>query len=174
MNRYQFEDLISDYLENELSLSKRKEFEAYIENNQDAEKLVESISLNMDHLKSFPRIKTKTNFNENLLQSIKNKKLKSGNSGKNGMIFGFSVMNATFLTALFTAFIFVTIQLFDLHKKNDSDYQDFIVKKKSTEDRMYSKPILDDLAISKNDSISNDSISRPKKDMTGKIQLVKD
>ena len=119
MNRYQFEDLISDYLENELSLSKRKEFEAYIENNQDAEKLVESISSNMDHLKSFPRIKTKTNFNKNLLQRIKNKKFKSGNSGKNGMIFGFSVMNATFLTALFTAFIFVTIQLFDL--QNDPE-----------------------------------------------------
>ena len=28
MNRYQFEDLISEYIENELSLSKRKEFEA--------------------------------------------------------------------------------------------------------------------------------------------------
>ena len=29
MNRYEFEDLISDYLENELSFSKRKEFENY-------------------------------------------------------------------------------------------------------------------------------------------------
>lgn len=174
MNRYQFEDLISDYLENELSLSKRKEFEAYIENNQDAEKLVESISSNMDRLKSFPRIKTKTNFNENLLQSIKNKKHNSGNSGKDGMIFGFSLMNATFLTALFTAFIFVTIQLFDLQKKNDSDSQDFFVKKKNTEDSMYTKPILKDYVISKSDSTLNDSVSRPKKDMTGKIQLVKD
>ena len=33
MNRYQFEDLISEYIENELSLSKRKEFETYLEEN---------------------------------------------------------------------------------------------------------------------------------------------
>ena len=41
MNRYQFEDLISEYVENELSLSKRIEFEAYLEENTDAQYLVE-------------------------------------------------------------------------------------------------------------------------------------
>ena len=30
MNRYQFEDLISEYIENELSFSKRKEFESFL------------------------------------------------------------------------------------------------------------------------------------------------
>ena len=35
MNRYDFEDLISDYLEGELSFSKRKEFESYFEENED-------------------------------------------------------------------------------------------------------------------------------------------
>ena len=39
MNRYEFENLISDYLEGELSFSKRKEFESYLEENEDAELL---------------------------------------------------------------------------------------------------------------------------------------
>ena len=39
MNRYEFENLISDYLEGELSFSKRKEFESYLEENEDAKLL---------------------------------------------------------------------------------------------------------------------------------------
>ena len=39
MNRYEFENLISDYLEGELSFSKRKEIESYLEENQDAKLL---------------------------------------------------------------------------------------------------------------------------------------
>ena len=44
MTRYEFEDLISDYLENELSFSKRKEFENYLENDPHAKSLVKSIN----------------------------------------------------------------------------------------------------------------------------------
>ena len=33
MNRYQFEDLISEYIDNEITLSKRKEFEDYMKDN---------------------------------------------------------------------------------------------------------------------------------------------
>ena len=33
MNRYQFEDLISDYVENKLTLSKRKDVELYLKSN---------------------------------------------------------------------------------------------------------------------------------------------
>ena len=36
MNRYQFEDLISSYIENDLPIRKRKEFEDYIQNNAEA------------------------------------------------------------------------------------------------------------------------------------------
>ena len=49
MNRYQFEDLISEYIENELSLKKRKEFESFNEN------ILEKISKNdfqFNHVKS--------------------------------------------------------------------------------------------------------------------------
>ena len=35
MNRYEFEDKISDYLENQLSVSERKAFEEYIKDNNE-------------------------------------------------------------------------------------------------------------------------------------------
>ena len=38
MDRYQFEDAISAYLENDLSLSERKAFESYMNENADAKK----------------------------------------------------------------------------------------------------------------------------------------
>ena len=34
MNRYQFEDLISSYIDNEITLSKRKEFEKYMKESK--------------------------------------------------------------------------------------------------------------------------------------------
>ena len=33
MKRYNFEDLISDYIENKLQIAKRKEIEAFMEDN---------------------------------------------------------------------------------------------------------------------------------------------
>ena len=42
MNQYQFEDLISDYVENKLTFSKRKDIEKYLkENPKDALKVNE-------------------------------------------------------------------------------------------------------------------------------------
>ena len=43
MNRYEFEDKISDYLENQLSISERKAFEEYIKDNNDDRELLNSI-----------------------------------------------------------------------------------------------------------------------------------
>ena len=71
MDRYQFEDLISEYIENELSLSKRKEFESYLENNPDALELVNAIRLNIEKAGTLPKIKTSSKFNDRLLNRIK-------------------------------------------------------------------------------------------------------
>ena len=71
MNRYQFEDLISEYIENELSLSKRKEFEAYLEENPEARSLVDSVRYTMDTMRSLPKVKASPKFNERLMTRIK-------------------------------------------------------------------------------------------------------
>ena len=47
MNRYQFEDLISEYIDNELHLGKRKEFEDYLNKNTEILFLYKSCSLSL-------------------------------------------------------------------------------------------------------------------------------
>ena len=44
MNRYQFEDSISAYLDNELSIADRKVFEEYMNSNIDAKNLVDDMN----------------------------------------------------------------------------------------------------------------------------------
>ena len=53
MERYEFEDQISDYIENNLSLNKRKIFVEYLKNNQDAQELVDDL---MEQCKPFSPI----------------------------------------------------------------------------------------------------------------------
>ena len=51
MNRYEFENLISDYLDGELSFSKRKEFESYLEKNEDAKLLFIRVKNTLNDMK---------------------------------------------------------------------------------------------------------------------------
>ena len=43
MNRYEFEDKISDYIDNQLSVSERKDFEDFLNSDKEAKELVESV-----------------------------------------------------------------------------------------------------------------------------------
>ena len=70
MDRYQFEDAISAYLENELSLSERQAFDTYMNANPDAKELVDAIRLTMKSMKNLPVIKTSDNFILNLSKRI--------------------------------------------------------------------------------------------------------
>ena len=67
MNRYEFENLISDYLEGELSFSKRKEFESYLEENEDAKLLFFRVKNTLNDMKNAEKISTSENFNSKLL-----------------------------------------------------------------------------------------------------------
>ena len=66
MNRYEFENLISDYLEGELSFSKRKEFESYLEKNEDAKLLFFRVKNTLNDMKNAEKISTSENFNSKL------------------------------------------------------------------------------------------------------------
>ena len=56
MNRYEFEDKISDYIDNQLSSSERKAFEKYAEENQEAGELLSSTKNVIDLIKSQKKI----------------------------------------------------------------------------------------------------------------------
>ena len=111
MNRYQFEDLISSYIDNEITLSKRKEFERYMKDNPDAEILVSSIKDNIKKLNQVPRIKVKSSFNETLKGKIDDLNSDPKLGKANELIFGFSPLNASFLSGLCIAFIVITFLL---------------------------------------------------------------
>ena len=113
MNRYQFEDLISEYIENELSLSKRKEFETYLKENPEARSLVDSVRYTMDTMRSLPKVKANPKFNEQLMTRIKSNIERSGTSmPSKGTFFGFTPIHASLMTGLMIAFVFVSMQLF--------------------------------------------------------------
>ena len=70
MNRYQFEDSISAYLDNDLSISDRKLFEEYMNANIDAKNLVDDIRSTLKSTKNFSNIKASKDFMPNLFKRI--------------------------------------------------------------------------------------------------------
>ena len=74
MNRNQFEDMISDYIENDLSLKKRKKFEEYLDKNEDATIMISEIKTNMMKMGSFPKLRTKKLFDDKLKIKLTSKK----------------------------------------------------------------------------------------------------
>ena len=94
MDRYQFEDLISAYIENELSLNERKKVDLYLTSNPSQAELVNQIRLNLEVLKKAPKKTTKYNFNAKLLDMIKLENSHPISDFKNqGTLFGFSYQN---------------------------------------------------------------------------------
>ena len=174
MNRYEFEDLISDYLENELSFSKRKEFENYLNNNPQAKSLVKSIKFYKQKISLLPKLKASETFTDNLLKKIKTKSISSKNIGVKSVFAGFSPANISFLTGLFLAFIVVSYQLFnsqvDRLSKYDNEVAESIPQESINNRDFHKNPI----ASSGEDSTQTNAKTNSKKELTGQIRLVKD
>ena len=178
MNRYQFEDLISSYLENEITLSKRKEFESYMKDNPDSVELVSGIKDNIKKLNQVPRMKVKSSFNDTLKRKIDdlNKNPKLGKA--NDLIFGFSPLNASFLSGLCIAFIIITFLLinpnFTYQQTSESKVVNNGLSNNLTTSRSPNKVIDSDLADVKEDTLKSEMNKKERKNFTNKIQLVND
>ena len=109
MNRYEFENFISDYLDGELSFSKRKEFEFYLEENEDAKLLFNGVKNTLNDMKNAEKISTPDNFNSKLLSKIKDKAPLMPNDRSN--IFGLSPLYASIFSSLCLAVIFISYSL---------------------------------------------------------------
>ena len=109
MNRYEFENLISDYLEGELSFSKRKEFESYLEENEDAKLLLIKVKNTLNDMKNAEKISTSDNFNSKLLSKIKDKVPLMPNYRSN--FFGLSPLYASIFSSLCLVVIFISYSL---------------------------------------------------------------
>ena len=122
MNRYEFEDLISDYIENNLPLSKRKEFEHYLNENSEAQLLINEISSNMEKVKSIPQISVDDNFNQILKSKLMKKNNQKYLTSSNDKIFfwGFTFNQSLLFMGLSILSLFITIQLFSDNTQNHS------------------------------------------------------
>ena len=174
MNRYEFEDLISDYLENELSFSKRKEFENYLKNNPQANSLVKSINFYKQKISLLPKLKASETFTDDLLKKIKTRSISSKNIGAKTVFAGFSPANISLLAGLFLAFIVVSYQLFNSQVDRVSKYENEIaetIPQENINNRdLHKNPI----ASSDEDSTQTNVKNNAKKELTGQIRLVKD
>ena len=118
MNRYEFENLISDYLDGSIPFKKRKEFEDYMKEDKDAEALVSNIKTTISEMNNSQKVKVADNFNEKLLSRVKNEGIVSK---PNNTILGFTPFYASILSCLCVAFFVVTSQLINVSQDSSSE-----------------------------------------------------
>ena len=166
MDRFEFEDLISAYIENDLSLNKRKEIEAYLYKNASQHKLVEQIANNMKALKKLPKIASKDNFNQRLMEKIESKNFEMNLAGtKSGNIFGFTFLNASALLGLIFILFTLSFEIIGFAPMvKDSQSSQFLDKKNfSRLDNMVNE--------NEKEDFSNPSLTTFQKDTTKKEAL---
>ena len=179
MNRYEFENYISEYIDNELSLSKRKEFETFINDNPETLELLKAIKLNKERLRNLPKLKVKEAFNQKLLMQIKKNKHNRLGANRNFLIFGFTPIYASLMAVFAIAFFFISNQLFFPKQSNN-----YIANKSNQE---YHPQGLDNTSIvdeegykklnqydSNKDSKDIDSTKNRKIDYSKNMQFVND
>jgi hypothetical protein len=134
MNSYQFEDLISDYLENTLSISKRKKFETFLKNEIGAKEKVAQVKQNMIILGSLNQVTVSEKFNDDLMIKIKTDSSKGKYlfSSKNGYLLGLRPFKASVFLGLIILSLFLTQELyneiFTNYDKSSSSLSKDIVK----------------------------------------------
>ena len=176
MNRYQFEDLISAYIENELPLTQRKEFEIYLKRNPDSQQLVDSLKINLKTLKTSSKINAKKDFNERLLTKIDSRK-SSFNTKVNGTntIFGFSLFNATLMVSLFSLLIIFTLEISGLASiTGDNNGNKFAKNQSPRKKTMIQKEPEGSLSNLNFTNSKNDTLKKKKVDYSKNIKFVND
>ena len=98
MNRYEFESLISEYVEGELSFNKMEEFEAYMEEDVSAKILLNDVKKTLNEMKNIKGVATSDDFNSKLLLKVKDK-TSIVRSNKNS-IYGFTPFYASIFSSL--------------------------------------------------------------------------
>ncbi|MCK5330191.1 MAG: hypothetical protein KAK01_02195 [Candidatus Marinimicrobia bacterium] len=116
MDRYQFEDLISEYIEGELSQSKRREFENYLDDHDECIAQVESLRTLLLSLHQLSLRPASADFMPKLLKRIEAEKARKNRgriSGKKlpNTILGFTPAYAGLMGAVLLAIVMVAIQL---------------------------------------------------------------
>ena len=177
MDRYQFEDLISAYIENELSLRKRKEVELYLAENPNEDQLVKQISLNIKALKNSPKIIAKENFNKNLLERIKSENLYiAPESKREKTLFGFSIFNASILISLFAILFILSLEITgSISSLKNIQNNKLVYNKQVLDEKKINKKLKTEDPLNTNfTDLKNDTTKKEKLDFSRNIKYVND
>ena len=172
MNRYEFENLISDYLEGELSFSKRKEFELYLEGDENAKILFLKVKDTLIKMKKVEKISTSENFNSKLLSKIKDKTPVMPNHRTN--IFGLSPLYASIFSSLCLVVIFISYSLIAPGSSSKSDIEYSLSTVEKTQKSVQSQLVKNNNNFTTNDKSDSSDVNskkfKPKKN--NKIKFV--
>tara|TARA_B110000014_G_C20071950_1_gene559146 strand:+ start:685 stop:1239 length:555 start_codon:yes stop_codon:yes gene_type:complete len=114
IDRYKFEDSISSYLDNEMNLKERQEFEDYMDENPEAKSLLEDVRNNIHLIKEMSQVNTSPNFINKLFSRIeyeKNRPLKKVIEKPSNTFFGFSPLYASLMSVLVVSFVSIGLTM---------------------------------------------------------------
>jgi len=120
MDRYQLEGYISDYIENSLSIAKRKEFEKFIAEHPESKEQVEAVRSTISQLKNLSMVKTTDEFMVKLQQRIAKQRdvIPLQMEKRKPMIFGFTRLTASMMSLVVLAIVFVGYELMPVGSSN--------------------------------------------------------
>lgn len=177
MNQNEFEDKISDYIDNQLSASERKIFEKYLKENAEAGEQVKSIKNTINLINSQKSIQTSQNFMSNLLHIIKTYKKTPINlmrAQNKNMIFGLSPMNSALMGAFVFSFVFLLVSIVpsgnSFFQSNIAPNKKNIVEKNSLQSPGF---VNEEKELVSADSSEKTIKSKEKIKLGNKIELVK-
>jgi anti-sigma-K factor RskA len=174
MNRYNFENLISDYLEGELSFSKRKEFEFYMEENEDARLLFLKVKNTLNNMKNTEKISTPDDFNSKLLSKIKDKTPLPLMPNDRGNIFGLSPLHASIFSSLCLAVIFISYSLIAPKPVSNSNLEYSLVPIDKSHQAVQSQIVKNNTSFTANDKSDSLDVNTKKyqQNKNNKIKFV--
>ena len=117
MNRYEFENLISDYLDGTISFKDRTKIEEYIKLNPEEFELIKNIKNSIKIMNNFDKVSTSEEFDKNLMKKISNVKYNT----KRNSVFGFTPFYGAIFSALSIALFVMISQLF-YNPNNNSNF----------------------------------------------------
>tara|TARA_A100001035_G_scaffold252299_1_gene224724 strand:+ start:287 stop:811 length:525 start_codon:yes stop_codon:yes gene_type:complete len=153
MNRYEFENLISDYLEGELSFSNRKQFEYYLEENEEAKLLFLRVKDTLNNMKNAEKVSTSENFNLKLLSKIKDKSSLIPKHRRN--IFGLSPLHASIFSSLCLAVIFTCYSLIAPESAPNSNFEYSLAPNDKLKKSVQSQILKNNANITANDELDS-------------------
>ena len=174
MNRYEFENLISEYLDGSISFNKQKEFEQYMEQDHDAKYLVNNIRNTISDMNELKELKVSDDFNNKLISRVKTERLVS--RPEKNTLFGFTPFYASVLSCLSVALFVIASQLFNVSEDSDLDNDSYQyttgLKNHRNVNKENSLQTNKNLIVDSNvDSVKNDE-NRKKPSKSNKIKFV--